>query len=256
MNTHKFTLPSGVSCEVKELTGKHQRILTEQKSKKIGENLNEVLVDVIVSVGTKLDIDLEFVQKMLSADKKKILVEVRQFSNDNDPLFKFNYEYLGTNAKGEEEKMSEPMEVNLEGGFPAKQYHKQWTEYADIERDVTITLPKSGQVVKFRMLDGEGESVGAATKKAERSTHTALEMRFPRFMQKTSADTIPVKLNLDTLAIKDIEYLRAQIKEKEGQVDTEIMIKHPEADNKPMNEKEIIIDVVGVLAFFFPSEAI
>ena len=269
MQTHVFTLPSGVECEVKDLTGKHQRILTEQKNKKLGENLNEVLADCIVRVGEEKNITLEFIEKMLAADRKKALVEIRQFTFDYEPVFKFKYEYL-SGENGNEQKKEQEMEIALskqetdeEGqtktvikGFPTKPYYKQWKEYKDIEKEVIITLKKSGKEVVYRMLDGQGEQVGMMTKKAERSTHTALRMRFPREFVTTSSGKTPIQLDLDKLPLKDIEQLRASIKEHEGQVDTEFRFMHPEAELKDSSEKEVIVDILSVLAFFFPSEAI
>ncbi len=270
MKTHTFTLPSGVECEVKELTGKHQRILTEQKSKKLGDNLNEVLVDTVVRVGTYSEITLEFIQGMLAADRKKVLVELRQFSFDYEPKFSFKYDYLGADSQGREEKKSEDMEVDLsdkvsvdEDGkevrvsvFGVKPYATQYKEYAEVKKDITITLPKSGKKVMYRLLDGFGEQVGMNTKKADRSSHTPILMRHPREFIKTPGGETPIILNLDTLPIKDLEALRVSIKENEGQVDTEFRFEHPDAENKPTEEKQVVVDILGVLAFFFPSEAI
>lgn len=262
MNTHIFKLPSGVECEVKEMTGKHQRILTEQKNKKMGDNLNELLADVIVRVGTNASIDLDFVKSMLACDRKKALTEVRQFTMDFDPVFKFTYDYTDQNGA----KQKHPLEIDLSGGFPTttvKVENKEgvlvdadFKEYADITREVKVTLPKSGKQVVFNLLDGKGEQIGVSTAKNARSSHTSILMRNPREFHKTANDTVPVQLNLDNLAIKDLEFLRKSIKEREGQVDTEIMFEHPEAESKPANEREVVVDVLGVLAFFFPSEAI
>lgn len=262
MNTHIFKLPSGVECEVKEMTGKHQRILTEQKSKKLGENLNELLADVIVRVGTNKSIDLAFVKEMLACDRKKALTEVRQFTMDFDPVFKFTYDYtdqLGT-------KQKHPLEIDLSEGFPTTTLKVDdgkgnlvdaaYKEYDEIQRDIKVKLPRSGKEVVYNLLDGRGEQVGVNTSKNSRSSHTAILMRSPREFHKTANDSVPVQLNLDNLSIKDLEFLRSHIKEREGQVDTEIMFEHPEAETKPASEKEVVVDVLGVLAFFFPSEAI
>lgn len=51
MNTHIFKVPSGVEFEVTELTGKQQRILTEQSNKPHTEKLAEMLASVLVRVG-------------------------------------------------------------------------------------------------------------------------------------------------------------------------------------------------------------
>lgn len=278
MKTHKFNLVSGPECEVKELTGKHQRLLTEQKNKKIGENLSEVLEDVVVRIGSQTTFEKDFFgKKMLAADKKKILTEVRQFSNDNDPTFVFKFEYRtedGVDAEYEHE-------VDLSGGFPETPYKAvgmvnvaaegeepnmvagmvAWTvaEYEEVEkyRNYRTKLPRSGETVELRLLDGFGETLGAMTKKDQRSSHTPIMMRSPRIVTITDKkEELLIVCNLDRLAIKDIEHLRTVIKAHEGRVDTEIRFEHPEADNKPHNEKLIDIDLTGQLAFFFPSEAI
>ena len=264
-NTHTFKLTSGIECEVRELTGKHQRILTEQKNKKMGENLNEVIVDILVRVGTKQgsSINIPFVKSLLAADRKTILTQCRQFTMDFDPVFKFNYAYTTlAQAKGNHE-----LEIDLSDNFPCKPLMKldketgemseaAYTEVEEIERHVFTVLPRSQKKIRWTLLDGVGEERGLATDKASRSSHTALQMRNPVELVAGEHDDIPVQLDLDKTSIKDIEFLRSQIKAVEGSVDTEISFAHPEADTKPKNEKEVIIDVLSVLAFFFPSEAI
>lgn len=261
--THIFTLPSGIECEIKELTGKHQRLLTEQKNKSHNDKLSAMLADVIVRVGSETKITEQFVNDMLACDKKMALVEVRQFTMDFEPEFNFIYSYTDSNGKKQEVEMeipvpeghfkSEPVKV-LEGDelVPAK-----YEEYSALEKKVQITLPRSKELVEFTMLDGRGEKIGQSTAKNNRSSHTVIEMRNPvYFVKKDNGNTVPVKLNLDKLAYKDIEALRKAIKDYEGRVDTEIMFEHPEAEFKAGAEKDVIIDVLGVTAFFFPSEAI
>ena len=49
--THTFKLTSGVEAEVRELTGKHQRILTQiKKGQSHSDRLNLMLADVLVPV--------------------------------------------------------------------------------------------------------------------------------------------------------------------------------------------------------------
>lgn len=255
MNTHTFKLPSGVEMEVKEMTGKHQRILTEQKNKKLGENLEIMLADLVVRVGSKTDITPEFIRKMLSCDRKKALTEVRQFSNDFDPKFEFAYEY-----EADGRKLKHDLSIDLVEGFPFKPVlvsnelgeliPAHYSEYSEIEKYRFITLPKSGKKVRYNLLDGDGETLGMHTNEKDRSSHTPLKMCYPCEMIKTDKDETPVSLDLDRLAIKDIEFLRKAIKTVNGQVDTEIMFYVPEKPNP------VTIDVLGVMAFFFPSEAI
>jgi len=266
MNTTTFKLPSGIECEVGEMTGLHQRLLTEQKGKKLGDNLNEMLASLLVRVGsTNGPFKVDFVQRMLSADRRTALAQARMFSvPDEEPEegeekgkrnFNFTWKYM--DHSGNEQEL--PKTVDLSEGFPIKPFPSQWNEYDHIERDVLVNLEGCGKTVKFSLLDGLGELILANTKKDERSSHTAILMRNPCFMTKTSNDTVPIRMgvrDLDNLSLRDIEKLRKAIKEAEGRIDTEIRFEHPDAERLPKHEKWVIVDLLDVLAFFFPSEAI
>ncbi len=265
MSNHVFKLPSGVECEVKELTGKHQRLLTEQKNKDFNKSLDEVLSDLVVRIGSVQNPGTEMLKRLLSADRKKILVEIRQYSLDFEPVFKFRWEYVTKDGQ----KANHDLEIDLSGGFPVKPLlipHKEvggvkwveadYTEYEDIVRDMSLILPKSGTEVHWKLLDGVGEAIGSNTPKNQRSSHTQLKMRQPVELYAAKTDTVPIQLDLDKLGLKDIEALRAEIKRVEAEVDTIITFEHPEAESKAPSEKNVFVDVLAVQAFFFPSEAI
>lgn len=263
METHVFKLNSGVECEIKFLVGKHQRWLTEQDGVDFSTKLNKVLADVIIRVGSKKDIDVDFVTNMLSVDRKKALVELRQFSLDFEIEFDFNYEYI---SEIENEKKVEPLTLDISSGFnevplkvliDSEVVEAPYKEYSDINTKQTITLPKSGKKVTFSLLNGVGEKIAMKTPKKERSSHTAIMMRRPTEEHiGGKGDSVQIQLNLDDLGLKDIEFLRASIKEAEGSIDTEYMFEHPEAELKPQEEKEVVIDLINTMAFFFPSQAI
>lgn len=258
MRTHTFTLTSGVECEVKEFTGKHQRILTEQGNKKLGDSLNAVILDILVRVGTKTNFDDKFVKDLLSSDRKKILTEARQFTMDFEPNFKFNYDYASQAGTTEQE----PLEVDLSKGFPFRTLKvvkedgvlvdAAYTEYDQIERHVHFELPSSKTRVRWELLNGKNELAALQIPKGQRSSHTSIALRNPVYFKGET----PIQVDLDSLGWKDIEALRKHIKDVEGQVDTEMMFAHPEAEFKPKSEKEIVVDLLNVMAFFFPSEAI
>lgn len=244
------------------MTGKHQRILTERKDKPIGESLNEILVDVIVRVGDNTAIDLDFVRDMLAADRKKALVESRQFTLDFPERFEFTFKYLD----GDKKKCEAVIPVDISDGFPTVPYHTpkdggtfveaNYAGYSEVQREFKITLPKSGEDLVFKILTGKGEMMGAATKKDDMSSHTSLKIRNPRFFRKAEKDTVPIVANLDNMHIKDIEFLRSYIKKVEGRVDTELRFEHPDADRLSTGEREVVVDLLGLVPFFFPSEAI
>lgn len=258
--THTFTLPSGVECEVTEMDGRHQRMITEQSKLTHTEKLHAVLADTIIRVGSNHNINVAFIAQMIACDAKAAMVEVRQFSVGED-VVKFTWEYVDSEGVSRHHKE----EVKIpEGKFPTKTLKVKnaegelvdasYAEYPDIVRKINIVLPRSGKKVTFSLLDGRGEKIGIATKKSERSSHTLLKMRTPTY--KEDGGTTDILLDFDRMSLMDIEYLRGQIKEHEGDVDTTVIFEHPESELMGRSEKYVTEDLLGMVAFFFPSEAI
>jgi hypothetical protein len=262
--THSFKLNSGVPCVIKELAGKQQRILTEQKTQQQGENVINMIESVLVSVGSETNPTKEFINAMLSPDRKKILTTLRKVSlkgSEQENKFIFHFEYTDKNGV----KQKEELDVDLTDDFPEKPLMDltedgklvpvQYNDYSEIKRLIVITLPKTKKIVRFRLLDGNGETVGSNVKKENRSSHTTLEMRNPQELKEGGTDTW-MQLHLDSLPLLDIEHLRKKIKEVEGEIDTVVEFDHPEAQFKVAQEKKVRVDLVTQTAFFFPSEAI
>lgn len=265
METHVFKLTSGVECEVKEFTGKHQRLLTEKKGKKtFSDKLNEVLADVLVRVGSNRNITVGFVEEMLSSDRRKALVETRQFTMDDEPVFEFNYEYVDSDGN----KQSLPQEVDLSEGFPSTPLQvidgdtvkdADYKEYDEIVKLIEFVLPRSGKKCRITLLDGKGEKVAEAFKKSQLSSHTPIKMRNAQVFQESKEpgkDGVWIQADLDKMGWKDLKYIRSTIKEMEGSVDTEIQFEHPEAEDKEDKDKFVIVDLLSEMSFFFPSGAI
>jgi len=265
VTNHKFKLISGVECEVKELTGKQQRILTENNGKTTDEKFALMIQSILVRVGSVINPDLVFIDNLLSGDRKKILEEARKFSmrgTEQANLFIFNFPY--TDAKGNKQKHE--LDVELTEGFPVKPYKTivdgvetivDVDDYSKIEKEVYTILPRSGKKVRFYLLDGNREKVGASVKKEARSSHTTIMMRNPQYFEKGEGGSeTPVQVNLDKLALVDIEHLRKLIDNVEGGVDTIVEFEHPEAARLPQHEKTVKADLLAQTAFFFPSEAI
>lgn len=263
--TTTIILTSGIEAEIKELMGLQQDILTKQDGTSTNEKIDKMLSSCIVRIGDTYEPSPEFIKSLLQADKKKLLLELRMASTDNDPLFVFEYTY---EEKGQKKTKTHEILIEHEveeidpttgeskvvtkPGLLAKPYYnaRAYTSYSEIDKVVKIVLPKSKKEVHYTMLDGAGSAIGAAVKKTEISTHTPLLMRQPKEIIKTENGTIPTALNLNTLPLKDIEYLRKSIKDHEGDVESEFIIKHPVTD------AEIITDMLAQKAFFFPSQAL
>lgn len=256
--THTFKLPSGVECEVKEFTGKHQRIMTEQTKDTYQDKLSKLLASVLVRVGSNTNVTEDFVKTtMLTCDRNAALVNARQFSLDFEEEFVFMHTYKDAGKKIEVE-ISEKIPKGNFPQHPVKKLDEEnklvpanYKEYSEVVKDIFIVLPRSNKKVRFTMLDGSGEKIGMSVAKNKRSSHTHLKMRNPvYFTEGKDNKEIPVSLDLDSLSIKDIEFLRSKIKEFEGRVDTEILFEDPNTG------QDKILDVVSSMAFFFPSEAI
>jgi hypothetical protein len=258
--THKFNLVTGVECEITELTGLQQKILTKGGSKKIGDNMVKMIQSVVVRIGslTGKDITEELIESLLVADRRKLLVELRGFSTEWEKTFEFDWPYT---SKADGSKKTHHLELPLDDGFPQKGYQivnpdgtyspMNCKEYSEVPREYEITLPRSQDRVLVKYLDSKGESIIAAKKEEERSSHVLLEARNPRTLDGGT----PIQTNLDKLKLKDIEHIRTVIKEAEGQVDTLILFDHPEANLMPENKKVVRVDVLNELAFFYPSQA-
>lgn len=262
--THVFTLTSGVECEVTYFTGHHQDMLTRQDSTPYEKRLDALLVSIIVRIGSETQITDKFVASLLSGDRKKILVEARQFSLGFQPYFEFPFEYKDS----ENRKQTEEVRIELEEGgkFPEKPLCSfsqgengeliftpvSYSEYSEIERTYRTTMPMSGREVQLTLLDGDGEQIAARTKAKERSSSMLISMRRPVWFR----DGTPIKLELGNLHLRDIEHLRTVIRNVEGDVDTKVTFEHPEAEKVSAQERMITQDVLNSLSFFFPSGAI
>jgi len=273
--TKEFILLSGVKCVIQELTGKHERMLTTKKSD-TRNAYTEMLTDCILSLGDISPVNQNHVKRMLEADRKHALIELRQFSNDYDPKFKFSYEFALTGGKREkheyevdfsfavvdvvkkeaEEEVEGETELidkkNSEVNFVAKPYFKKWNSYSEIANDKkqTIILPKSGETIEFSMLDGETTELFGPKHEDEITSHTLIKMRNPLVIRQDEKGVKKpgIKLELDNLSFKDINFLREKILELEGNIDTTMVIAHPSDPSRTAR-----VDLINLASFFFPS---
>jgi len=254
--THTFNLISGIEAEVVKFKGRHQRALTERvKGESHTDRLNKLLVLTLVRVGKFIfsevpeETRIDFVQNMTRADRRHALVEARQFTMDFEESFKFIWEY--DNIKGQ--KSTYELEIPFtDKSFPITRSEKQYSSYDTLEREKLFTLPKSGEQVKYFIMDGKAETMLSKIAEDKISSHTPILARRPCF--NNEGIWTPIDINdLDDMDIKDIEALRKEVLKGEGKVDTEIRFKHPEAEHKSEEKKYVVVDVLDSICFFFPS---
>lgn len=247
---HVFTLPSGVECEVSKLKGKHQKLLTQQDSNLL-DNMNQILCDVIVRVGsvTGSGINFDFTEKLLSRDRNFIMFNVRQYSLGFPLEFKTPFKYKSVHTK---QNIDEEISVLL-SEITMKPYSFQVEEYSEIVRDYFLdVVDYEGGKIRITLPDGAAERRISAKKKKEQSSHLDIQQCNPVFFTEKN---IPVSVNLDELDFLSIEDLRKQILRILGKFDTTISAEHPESDYKSQGDKFIRFNLLSDPNFFFPSGA-
>jgi hypothetical protein len=85
--------PTGVPVEYKALIGLYQAWLTDANETKRKEAIDKMLLDCLVSIGSKTNLIMADVEALLDFDKAFLLFDLRQFSNKNSSNFVFDYEF-------------------------------------------------------------------------------------------------------------------------------------------------------------------
>ena len=85
--------PSGVRFGILSLIGKFQSDITIQDEKKRRNAIDNMLLECLTNIGSKTDLTLQDVKNLFAVDRKHLLLEIRKFSNEDDPNFTFDYEF-------------------------------------------------------------------------------------------------------------------------------------------------------------------
>lgn len=252
METRKFKLLSGVMCEISKLIGSHQEYFTAPEYTKDGSGTNICLSEVIVSLGSLKGITEKQAAKILSEDRKQLLMQLRDFSMPRHKDFKFDYKYK--NEEGVEiiEQIVMPFDLK---NFPGKSYEFQAEEYKEIWegefKEFKFKLIDAKLEIVWIPLNGEHEALALDVPRQKRSTHTLVKLRHPRYHRQPDKDKQGTWINLDLkkTSYDDLEDLRGEFADKEGDQDTTMLFKNPETGN------DEAVDVTLLPAFFFPSQA-
>lgn len=274
---YKDVLPSGVQFEVRNLLGKDQELITDEKKSRDGKVFTKMLASALVSLGNNNNVTERDVERMLTNDRKYALVMLRQHSLRFKPEFDFTYDWpLADNQKIKEEysviftreyfkiQPYEWVRLHMEAlkataaaagePFDENVFPVMFENYSDVHalREITATLPESGARVKWMILNGELEE--KAQHLPARNSSTIFHMREAKqILQLKDGGTEPVVTGLITseMDLMDLEYMRKRIREIEGSVDTILTV-----SSKKNPDKQARIDLVGTPDFFFPSQAI
>lgn len=283
--TGTVVLTSGIEAELVGLQGKHQAMITINDEAKRRKGIDQMLLSCLKRLGEKTSFTIEDVQNLLSADRKKLLFELRNISNNDDKSFIFDYEFPTQGGK----KLKQRYTVDfLKDDFPCTPYgwvkekmiedyklkngitkelkeeeEKEaisepfpimFTDYEEIIAlsEIWTKLPECGISVRWNMLNGKEEiKYSKLLQVASITSHTQIEMRRPVF-ENTDLESKPIqKVPLDDLSLNDIEALRRDIMDKEGNVDSFVVVQYK---NDVSIQSQV--DLVATPAFFFSSLAI
>ena len=221
---YPYTLPSGIFCQLRELTGVEEELLTNAKLLRSGDAINMILRNCMLQLGDKSDVSINDVLDLLAGDRLFILVKLRQISLGDEMTLKLTCP--NSNCQGISQ-----VPVNLEE-LPVTSY--------PTEREFSCTLPGSGSVVKFGYLDGHMEKRLAALPEA-----TISQGMLIRILDIDG--NAPNKKTVTEMSLKDRQALRGAMLSVDGGVDTTVDT-NCEHCGQPIRTR-----VEADASFFFPQ---
>lgn len=265
--------PSGVPFTVRAFIGGDMEKLSTTVGDIGAKAFVQLIKDCVISIGDVAEITDTLINRLLTNDRKYLLIFLRQFSLNFKENFEFTHEWAvdGDGQKKDvtphsvvidsfetipyywvKERIEKLTESNeeFEKEFPI--VYTNYEEMLSNNLNQTTTLKSTGMVVSWDLLTGAQENLFAHFTKKQRHINLPIVMRNPRTVlkaKKGDGDQL-VKYETSTGDFMDLEQIRGEIREKEGNIDTSLSIKHPEL------EKVAQIDLIGTLAFFVPSLAI
>ncbi len=222
LHTEKVTLPSGLECTIREMTATEEGFLASQKMLKSGEAFERILRNCVV----EKDIDLD---NLLVGDRYYLMLAIRRLTYGDDYDFKVRCASCGQTFN---------MSVNL-AELPVKKLE------GDPDATHTITLPRTGKKVTFRLLRGRDEKKIATTLRKTPQEIIRLSL-FLHTVAVDGSENFSEKF-FETLPGADSQYYRKEIDAVTCGVDTVVEVECPECDN----EFEVQLPISE--NFFFPN---
>ncbi|MCU0439318.1 MAG: hypothetical protein MUC49_15585 [Raineya sp.] len=238
MQTYTFILPSGIEAEVKYISGEASEVFTKKKNIETGMAHTLLIKQVLVRVGDETNITIEFIERLLTKDRKAILFTARQFTYDFPEEYKIitkfgksevEYpisleDYVPSNYPfyqkivDEKKKLSEENEFKYEPEPAFKSYEEVLEK-----RKCEVLLPKSKKTVYFYLMTGKDEKRALKVNSDEASLLTVMSLRNPVEMGQKGE----IMLNLRELHAMDLGALNGEMDEAEDDFQTVIEINDP-----------------------------
>jgi hypothetical protein len=220
--TEKVTLPSGVEATIREMTATEEGFLASQKMLKSGEAFEKILRNCVV----EKDVDID---NLLVGDRYYLMLAIRRLTYGDDYDFKVRCGSCGQTFN---------MSVNL-SELPVKKLE------GDPDATHTITLPRTGKKVTFKLLRGRDEKKIAATMR--KSPQELIRLSLYLHTVAVDGDENFSEKFFETLPGADSQYYRRQIDAVTCGVDSAVEVECPECDNE--FEAQLPIGE----SFFFPN---
>lgn len=257
------------------MVGANQADLT-QSELPFDDRLNKVLADVIVSINgyewgaMTVKQKLDAVKGMLDADRKALLVAARYCSLRSE-TFCLKHEWTERGVK-QEQQIDLPLlnadnigdaidsivarwgcdrdtvvSANYCGGMATKPYKKQFSTYPIARSEMDYEVEVQG--INFRLQYLTAAMHPKGMKEKDIDAHTSLLIRLPRYYNADKENWYSLTRDeINGMDISMLDALRTAIHDNEGLIDSVSTFSNPNGHGK-----DITVDVLGEVAFFFPS---
>ena len=198
---YSYTLPSGIDAEIREMTGVEEDLLTNERLMRDGSAVNRVLKNCLTRLGENQEPSMQEVMDLLAGDRLFLLVRLRQVSLGEEVELSLKCPNRACLAENPVTVRLDELAVTPYGG----------------EREFTFQLPRSGQTIRFGLLDGHKEKRMTALKEPDISA-----LMLMRILDV--GGNPPSKKWIRELPLKDRSALREEMRKRDGGIETAVLV--------------------------------
>lgn len=234
LDTLKITLPSGRPCEIREMTGRDEKILTNRADIMNGSSLNKMLASVVVSLdGEPMPKDAakreELMLDMLSGDRGYLILQVRMLSYGDEMIFNWKCPKCGATA-GYKLNFREMLN---DGTLKIHPYRE----------DMPLVVETRAGTAELNYMTGRSEAwlIQQHQKGKEFDTLTLAMAAVSSLNGKK-----PTRADMEELPVRDITAIRKAASELHGGLDGDVELDCPKCGESST------VDISRIPDFFIP----
>jgi hypothetical protein len=210
----------------------HIRTLTNPHRGKDSDPTTEILADRVKRLGDVESPGALGIHSILEVDRAMILIQLRMLSFDFSPNFRFQMNWPGTQVDeplcSEHEyeftendfKVRKPKVIDATGQLVDAHY----TSFEEVQQEFKLQMP-GGPEVLIELTNKRNENLRRRLARAGVHAYSKIEMASPRYWDEKGNLN---KLRIDDLTLPQTKWLGEMISALEGDIDTTIMVTHPE----------------------------